>query len=477
MRNILEVSLVGQRKAGTTLAIGAGLLMAAIAILLRLAVSADVGGEQALFAYPAVVVATLLIGARAGVTTAIVCLLALWYYVLPVQHSFELAGPREFVTVTLVAGVAAALIWAVSSMRGALRKYVDLSLQLEARVEERTAERNRFWDLSQELVGIVDGEGNLLSHNPAFARLLPDQPSMSSFVELLVPGDREAFSTARSSLENGIKGTSFNARLGGNKNVHRVAWNMVLDGHLFYLIGRDFTAEYNIERQLVQSQKMELVGQINGGLAHDFGNALTSISIALHLLKHSRASDQSFQTTLETAEQAVTMGEAAVKRLLLFSRPSDEALEITSVAMLLEGAEPLLRQFLDGRMLTIVTGDTPLLVRVVRDQFDMALLNLAINARDATPDGGNVSIRTEARGEGFIDLIVADDGMGMDSETIDHALEPFFTTKGVGDGTGLGLAMVNQFAISAGGKLTIESSLGHGTRMRLSLPIVSSANV
>jgi signal transduction histidine kinase len=362
-------------------------------------------------------------------------------------------------------------------MRGALRKYVDLSLQLEARVEERTAERNRFWDLSQELVGIVDGEGNLLSHNPAFARLLHDQPSMPSFVELLVPGDREAFSTARSSLENGIKGTSFNARLGGTKDVHRVAWNMVLDGHLFYLIGRDFTAEYNIERQLVQSQKMELVGQINGGLAHDFGNALTSISIALHLLKHGHASDQSFQTTLETAEQAVAMGEAAVKRLLLFSRPSDEAPETISLAMLLEGAEPLLRQFLDGRMLTIVTGDKPLRVRVVCEQFDMALLNLAINARDATPDGGNVSIRTEARGEGFIDLIVADDGMGMDSEMIDHALEPFYTTKGVGDGTGLGLAMVNQFAISAGGKLTIESSLGHGTRMRLSLPIVSSANV
>ncbi|WP_158746217.1 ATP-binding protein, partial [Acidisphaera sp. L21] len=248
------------------------------------------------------------------------------------------------------------------------------------------------------------------------------------------------------------------------------------------------------EAQLRQSQKMEAVGQLTGGLAHDFSNLLTGIAGSLELLK-TRVSQGRFDTLdryLDAARNASDRAAALTHRLLAYSRQQTLAPAATDANALARNMEELIRRTV-GPAIQVKTKYAPDLWITLCDphQLENALLNLCINARDAMPDGGRLLVETVnaelnggiaadrdmAPGE-YVELRVSDTGVGMTPETVARAFEPFYTTKPIGQGTGLGLSMIYGFARQSGGQVRIHSSVGVGTTMRIYLPrIAGTADV
>jgi signal transduction histidine kinase len=235
------------------------------------------------------------------------------------------------------------------------------------------------------------------------------------------------------------------------------------------------------ESRLLQSQKFEALGQVTGGVAHDFNNLLGAIMGALTMLRR-RASDPKEVELLMLAEEAADKGAKITQQMLAFARRQSIEAEIVDINEAVKGMSELLRHTV-GSGVTIhyeLAQDVPP-ARIDPVGFEMAILNLAANARDAMPQGGTLIIFTarcagEADGAGdAIAVAVSDDGTGMSEEVRQRALEPFFTTKGPGRGTGLGLASVYGFATQAGGTVSIESNVGRGTTVRIILPSASQS--
>jgi PAS domain S-box-containing protein len=235
---------------------------------------------------------------------------------------------------------------------------------------------------------------------------------------------------------------------------------------------------------LFQSQKMEAIGRLTGGIAHDFNNLLAAISGSLELIKK-RATDDRSLSYIETASQAVKRGAALTQRMLVFARRHELKAERIDVPALVNGMADLLQRFV-GPGTTIETRFPLRLPTILADtnQFESALLNLVVNARDAMHEHGVITIgaRPETGKEGgkltpghYVCIYVTDTGEGMDADVIAHAAEPFFTTKGVGKGTGLGLSMVQGFVEESGGRMTIESKKGAGTTVELCFPAAPHA--
>jgi signal transduction histidine kinase len=220
-----------------------------------------------------------------------------------------------------------------------------------------------------------------------------------------------------------------------------------------------------LRRQRTQAEKMEALGQLTGGIAHDFGNLLGIIGNSLHLL--ALGDPRSAPQSLDAARRAVNRGREMVGRLLAFGRR--QALEIRAADLnsLVTEAHPLLAQAAGPRV-ELVLQLAPGLAPVLTDesQFEMAVLNLVVNARDALGGSGRIVLRTHAHPGGDACLSVEDNGPGMTREVLRHAVEPFFSTKGE-TGTGLGLAQVYGFMQQAGGALDIESRPGKGTKVHL----------
>lgn len=253
----------------------------------------------------------------------------------------------------------------------------------------------------------------------------------------------------------------------------------------------DVTERRRAEDALRQAQKLEAVGQLTGGIAHDFNNLLAVVMGNLELVRKRAPDDQRLLTLIDNTMQAAQRGAALTQRMLAFARRQDLRPEPVAVPDLVLGMAELLRRSI-GPSVRIETR-FPLglpLARVDANQLELALLNLAVNARDAMPDGGSITIAAreeivpEREGEGepgalkpgrYFCLAVSDTGAGMDEETLAHAAEPFFTTKGVGKGTGLGLAMVHGLAAQSGGRLVLASEPGKGTTATIFLPIVEAA--
>nr|WP_245273013.1 response regulator [Microvirga lotononidis] len=236
------------------------------------------------------------------------------------------------------------------------------------------------------------------------------------------------------------------------------------------------------EQRLLQAQKMESIGQLTGGIAHDFNNLLAVIVGNLELLRKRIKDDDRARRLLEGAFQGAQRGAALTQRLLAFSRRQDLTPQAVDVPELVSSMMDLLARAL-GPSIQIVTRcpvDLPP-VRVDPNQLEMALLNLAVNARDAMPTSGTITISAhqedmaEGNGHGlspgaYVCVSVSDTGMGMDDATLARAVEPFFTTKGVGKGTGLGLSMIHGLAVQSGGTLKLRSELGKGTTAEIWLP-------
>jgi signal transduction histidine kinase/ActR/RegA family two-component response regulator/phenylpyruvate tautomerase PptA (4-oxalocrotonate tautomerase family) len=236
------------------------------------------------------------------------------------------------------------------------------------------------------------------------------------------------------------------------------------------------------EQRLLQAQKMESIGQLTGGIAHDFNNLLAVILGNLDLLRKRIKDEDRAKRLLEGAIQGAQRGAALTQRLLAFSRRQDLTPQTVDVPQLVAGMTDLLARAL-GPSIEIVTrfpaGLPP--VKVDPNQLEMALLNLAVNARDAMPTRGTITIsaRAEEADEGnsqslqpgaYVCVSVSDTGIGMDAATLARAIEPFFTTKGVGKGTGLGLSMIHGLAVQSGGTLTLTSQVGKGTTAEIWLP-------
>ncbi|HMA49143.1 MAG TPA: response regulator [Magnetospirillaceae bacterium] len=237
---------------------------------------------------------------------------------------------------------------------------------------------------------------------------------------------------------------------------------------------------------LMQAQKIETLGQLVGGVAHDFNNLLMAVICNLELLAKRVGNDSRQARLISGAMEGATRGATLTQRLLAFARKQELQTRPTDILALVEGMRDLVARSVGPLVSVRVVAKTALpAVSIDPNQLEMALLNLAVNARDAMPNGGRLTISlaqhllpAEEGGlkEGrYVCLTVADTGQGMDEETLGRAIEPFFSTKGVGKGTGLGLSMVHGLADQSGGVFRLESTFGVGTNAHLWLPAAREA--
>ncbi|MGO4172860.1 PAS domain S-box protein [Bosea sp. TAF32] len=254
---------------------------------------------------------------------------------------------------------------------------------------------------------------------------------------------------------------------------------------------RDLTSRHRMEEELRQSQKMEAIGQLTGGIAHDFNNLLTVISGNLEMIER-RLEDGRLRELLREAQGAADDGAKLTGQLLAFGRRQALNAKLTDIEQLVSTFAELLRRTLGEtiELQTVATGHS-LTALVDTTQLQNALLNLALNARDAMPRGGRLKVETarihldpdyvrmypQVRLGDYVLISVSDTGVGMTEEVKQRAFDPFFTTKGVGAGTGLGLSMVYGFARQSGGHIQLYSELNEGTTVRLFLPAANPERV
>jgi nitrogen-specific signal transduction histidine kinase/CheY-like chemotaxis protein len=259
---------------------------------------------------------------------------------------------------------------------------------------------------------------------------------------------------------------------------------LVPSGRIFTGFIRDLTSRHRMEAELRQAQKMEAVGQLTGGLAHDFNNLLTVITGNLEMLE-SRLTDERQRELLAEAQAAADDGAKLTGQLLAFGRRQPLNPKLTDIGIAVSGFTELLRRTLGEsvELRTVVSGASNFSL-VDSSQLQNALLNLALNARDAMPHGGSLTIEIdrkridpdyaqmypEVRPGDYVLISVTDTGEGMSPEVRQRAFEPFFTTKPTGQGTGLGLSMVYGFVKQSGGHVQIYSDVGRGTSIRVFLP-------
>src|ERR1700684_2995232 len=373
----------------------------------------------------------------------------------------------------------------------------ELNATLAQRVEEKTRERDRIWNVSQDLLVVADRKGVWQTVNPAWTRTLgwSEAELLNRTSEWLEHPDDGGITRAQvKKLGAGETTVKFESRFRHKDGSYRwLSWTGVSDKHHNYAVARDVTAEKAAaerlratEEALLQSQKMEAVGQLTGGIAHDFNNLLTGIVGSLDLLQTRLAQGrvENVRRYINAAMTSANRAAALTHRLLAFARRQPLVPTSVDVNHLVMSLEDLLRRTIGETIdLAIVASDDLWNTLCDPNQLESALLNLAINARDAMPDGGKLTISTANARIGsvtaetpalspgdYVCIAVTDSGVGMSPEVAARAFDPFFTTKPIGQGTGLGLSMIYGFARQSNGHVTIDSQLGQGTSVKLYLP-------
>jgi PAS domain S-box-containing protein len=374
-----------------------------------------------------------------------------------------------------------------------------LNESLKHQVAAHAADRDRLWRISPDVMAAASlATGRFLTVNPAFTDNFgwsAEEATTRPFMEMVYPDDREDVAEKMGILAAGTPLVCYEVRvLHKNGSYRWVSWTISPEGELLYGVARDITAEKQqtdalrqAEEALRQSQKMEAVGQLTGGLAHDFNNMLAGVAGHLELMKLRLRMGQTgdLPARIDAALGVTQRAAALTHRLLAFSRRQALDPKPTSVNALVMSMTDLIGRSA-GPSITVRTRLQAALWTTLCDpnQLESALLNLANNARDAMPEGGAIVIETENAviaplqagrygdlkpGE-YVLVTVRDSGTGMPPDVLARAFDPFFTTKPMGQGTGLGLSMVYGFARQSGGQVRIDSTPGQGTEVRLLLP-------
>jgi PAS domain S-box-containing protein len=364
-----------------------------------------------------------------------------------------------------------------------------------------TTERDGIFELSRDLFGVATFDGYLKSINPAWSVALGRSEAEilgRPFSEIIHPDDLAETLSIVATLQKGEPVQQFQIRLlkadGSSISFAWLATPDVTPGTgIFYTVGRDITNDLaaaaelrDVQAALVQSQKMEAVGQLTGGIAHDFNNLLAGIVGSLELIQK-RVTQQGlvgFERHLGIAQGSAQRAASLTQRLLAFSRRQTLDPKPLNVNKIIAGVEDLVRRSVGPTIEVETVGAVGLwVIKIDGAQLENAILNLAINARDAMPHGGRITIETankwlddraaKARdlvsGQ-YISVCVTDSGTGMTAEVMERAFDPFFTTKPLGQGTGLGLSMIHGFVRQSGGQVRIYSEMGHGTTVCLYFP-------
>ncbi|MEN0108428.1 MAG: response regulator [Pseudomonas sp.] len=401
----------------------------------------------------------------------------------------------------------------ITEQRAATEALKQMNETLGERVQERTRERDRTWELSRDLLAVTSFDSTTLAVNPAWYSILgwpQDELLGLPLVALTHPDDVRSSRVAMATVRRGQVADRFVNRLRHRDGSYRwIAWSAVPDAGRAYVAGRDISNEIanidkladansalrqqiqereNVEATLRQMQRLEAVGQLTAGVAHDFNNLLTVIlTSATFLQRDLERGNVPAETSLRRVNHIRTAGERGATltgQLLAFARRQQLAPTPLNLNQTLDDLHTLLKSTLGGRISVAVQAQADLWHALVDPtQIDMIILNLAINARDAMKDGGqlvlataNVSISQPAQsaeepGPGdYVMLSVSDTGTGMSDEVLQKAFEPFFTTKEVGKGSGLGLAQVFGFAKQSGGGARIFTEVDVGTTVQVYLP-------
>ena len=350
---------------------------------------------------------------------------------------------------------------------------------------------------------MLDADGIVTNWNAGAQRIkgyAPDEIIGRHFSLFYTPEDREKGEpqrTLQAAIDNGsAEKEGWRIRKNGETFWASVVIDPIRDdaGEVigFAKVTRDLTEQRKVQAELdaarealFQAQKIEALGQLTGGVAHDFNNLLTAVLGSLELVRR-QIGDERQLNLIDNAIKGASRGISLTQRMLSFARKQELALQPVAVDVLVAEMGDLLQRSL-GPLIRIETDFPADLATAAADsnQLEAAVLNLAVNARDAMPEGGvlRVGAKNESVGRGhrsglpdgdYSRLSVADTGSGMDAKTLAQATEPFFTTKGVGKGTGLGLSMVHGMAEQLGGRLQLDSQVGRGTTVEIWLPVASA---
>ncbi|WP_244479314.1 PAS domain S-box protein [Rhizobium sp. Leaf384] len=384
----------------------------------------------------------------------------------------------------------------IEEQRETQAKLEALNKTLEERVAERTADRDRMWRLSTDIMLVADFEATITAVNPAWRTVFRwDEEELvgRSFMDLIHPDDLAATLAEVGKLSDGVTTFSFENRYRTKSGTYRtISWTAVPDDAFIHAVGRDVTQEREAslalrktELALQQAQKMEAIGNLTGGVAHDFNNLLQVVAGNLQLLARDIAGNEKAEKRVTNALAGVERGAKLAAQLLAFGRRQALDPKVVNAGRLVRNMDEMLRRTI-GEGIEVETVVAAGLWNTLIDpmQTENALLNLAINARDAMDGFGKLTIEvgnavlddvyarrnTDVVAGDYVVLSVTDTGAGMTPDIIEKVFEPFFTTKPEGKGTGLGLSMVYGFVKQTGGHVRIYSEIGLGTTIRIYLP-------
>ena len=373
-----------------------------------------------------------------------------------------------------------------------------LNADLERQVILRSNERGLTWLVSPDLLGVLHPDSYFERLNPAWEVVLgwsESEIAGRSVLDLIHPDDVERTAEAVGALAGGTPVFRFENRYRARDGGYRwLSWTAVPEGGRSYCSGRDITEDKAREAALAQAQealrqaqKMEAVGQLTGGVAHDFNNLLTVIKSSTDLLKRPGLAEDRRRRYVDAISDTVARAAKLTGQLLAFARRQALKPETFNVGSGVAAISEMVGTLTGARIAIVVeVPEMPCYVHADPSQFDTALVNMAVNARDAMEGEGRLTIRVgtvsgipplDIRGGAFVAVSLTDTGSGIAAGDLHRIFEPFYTTKGVGQGTGLGLSQVFGFAKQSGGEVVVESAPGRGSTFTLYLPRVSAVSV